>query len=316
MDTPYHDPVLRVEAISYLIADPDGIYVDATVGGGGHAELISRTIGTQGRLLCFDADDDAIRFSKARLQEFHRQVSFVHSNFTNLRAELNGRGFDRIHGLLLDLGVSSFQLDARGRGFSFRADEAIDMRMDRRQHLSGSDVVNKYDKEALADILWRYGQERHSRRIARCLVAARPVLTTGALRSVVESAVGGRFVTKTLARVFQAIRIEVNNELKNLKEVLECSPEMLVQGGRIVVITYHSLEDKVVKDFFRREATSRIPSGHKYVDDRLVEPRLKILTRKPIQPTEPEIGRNPRARSAKMRVAERLATPSAGKSLK
>jgi 16S rRNA (cytosine1402-N4)-methyltransferase len=315
MDTPYHDPVLRVEAISYLISDPDGIYVDATVGGGGHAELISRTLGTQGRLLCFDADDDAIRFSKARLQEFHRQVSFVHSNFRNLRAELNGRGFDRIHGLLLDLGVSSFQLDTRGRGFSFREDEAIDMRMDRRQHLSGSDVVNTYDEEALADILWRYGQERHSRRIARRLVAARPVLTTGALRSVVESAVGGRFVTKTLARVFQAIRIEVNNELKNLKEVLECSPEMLVQGGRIVVITYHSLEDKVVKDFFRREAASRIPSGNKYAEDTLVEPRLKILTRKPIEPAEPEIGRNPRARSAKMRVAERLATRSAGKSL-
>ena len=306
MSEEYHTPVLLHEALRYLISDVSGVYVDGTLGGGGHAEEICTQLGPHGRLVCFDADEDAIRFASERLRKFSSRITFVHSNFRNLKSELAKLGVTSIDGLLLDLGVSSFQIDEEAKGFSFRGDERIDMRMDRRQAMSGLDVVNKYDDVRLADVLWKYGEERNSRRIAKKIADARPLETTGRLAEIVESAVGKQFLTKTLARVFQAIRIEVNDELRSLEQALADCMESLEPRGRMVVISYHSLEDRIVKNFFKAAALSSIPSGHKYIPDTIISPKLKILTKSPILATEEETDRNPRARSAKLRAAERL----------
>lgn len=306
MDVQYHVPVLRDEAIGFLITDPSRTYVDATVGGGGHAEGICKLLQRTGRLICFDADKDAIEFSRKRLAQFGDRATLVSSNFRNLKSELKALQVNEISGLLLDLGVSSFQLDEPTRGFSYRSDARIDMRMDRGQHLTGWDVVNTYTEQALADVIYRFGEERKSRRIARKIVGARPIDTARELSAVIESAAKGRYVTETLARVFQAIRIEINGELKNLERVLRDSLDILSPGGRIVVMSYHSLEDRIVKEFFREGSRDRIPSGNKYTPDRAAVPRLRILTKKPIRARADEVARNPRSRSAKMRVAERV----------
>lgn len=302
----YHIPVLLEEALGYLITDANGVYVDGTLGGGGHSEEICKRLGERGRLICFDADDDAIRFASERLKDFSKRVTFVHANVGNLKPEIGALGVPSINGLLLDLGVSSYQIDEETKGFSFRSDEKIDMRMDRRQALSGWDVVNNYEEEKLANVLWQFGEERNSRRIARRIVEARTIESTGELASIIESAVGKRFLVKTLARVFQAIRVEVNDELENLKRVLADSIELIARGGRIVVISYHSLEDRVVKNMFKTASAHRLPSGNKLVPDAVIVPTLRLLTKSPIRASETEIARNPRARSAKMRVAEHL----------
>lgn len=282
------------------------MFVDGTVGGGGHAEEICRRMNQGSTLVCFDGDEDAIRFAKRRLAAFADQVVFIHSNFKNLVSELRSRHVHSMDGLLLDLGVSSFQLDDASRGFSFRSDETVDMRMDRRQPVSGRDVLNEYSEEELAEVLWKYGEERNARRIAKAIVDVRPVDTTGALRKAVSSVTPDRFLTKTLARVFQAIRIRVNDELGNLEKVLHGAMEMLMPGGRLVAISYHSLEDRIVKEFFKQNAASVIPSGNKYVADTIVAPKLSILTKRPITASHDEVVRNPRARSAKLRAAERM----------
>ncbi len=302
----YHTPVLLEEAVSFLVTDANGVYVDGTLGGGGHSEEICKRLGESGRLICFDADEDAIRFASERLREFAPRVEFVHSNFGNLKAELGALDVTQANGLLLDLGVSSYQIDEEAKGFSFRGDEKIDMRMDRRQSLSGWDVVNEYDEVKLADVIWKFGEERNSRRIARRIVEARTIESTGELATTIESAVGKKFLVKTLARVFQAIRIEVNDELKNLERALADSIELMAHGGRIVVISYHSLEDRIVKNIFKTASLDRIPSGNKLVPDTMIVPMLRLLTKSPIEASEAETARNPRARSAKMRVAERL----------
>jgi len=305
MPAAFHDPVLSNEALRFLITDATGVYVDATVGGGGHAEAICRQLHGSGRLVCVDTDGDAVDAARKRLAPFQNRLHFVHSNFGNLSHELRALAIAGVQGMLFDLGVSSYQLNEPGRGFSFRADEKLDMRMDRRQLFSAWDVVNTYGEQALADVLWKYGEERNSRRIARIIVRARTVSTTAALRSIVEAAVGKRFLTKSLARVFQAIRIEVNAELKNLQRILEDSLGILSPHGRIVMISYHSLEDRMVKEFFRREAAITTPIAMNSVASKGIAPRLKILTKKPVTPSASEIERNPRARSAKMRAAER-----------
>lgn len=306
MMSPYHAPVLRGEAVDFLLHNPAGTYIDGTVGGGGHAEYICDRLGEQGRLFCCDADEDAVSASRDRLQRFGERVTFIHTNFRELKAELHRHGLGPVDGILLDLGVSSYQLDEGSKGFSFRSDGPLDMRMDRRQSFSALDVINTYDEGALADLLWRFGEERQSRRIARKVVASRPIKTTGDLSKAVEKAVGGKFLTKTLARVYQAIRIEVNQELSSLKAVLEDSRDMLAPGGRLVVIAYHSLEDRLVKEFLKHEAATTIPSGNKYIDDQAKVPTFRILTRRPVVATENELRENARARSAKLRAAERL----------
>jgi len=306
MEDPFHVPVLCAEAVEFLVGDPEQTYVDGTVGGGGHAAAICGRLRGHGRLVGFDADDEALHRAQAQLAGYGERVLLLHANFKDLRQELDAHSIGAIGGLLLDLGVSSHQLDAAARGFSFRSDERLDMRMDRRQAVSAWEVVNSYDERALADVLWRYGEEHRSRRIAAKIVAARHIDTTGELKKVVESVAGGRFLTKTLARVFQALRIEVNAELSNLERVLHDGLDALSTGGRIVVISYHSLEDRIVKEFFRKEAAGRTGPVHPYAKSTPAVPRLRLLTRKPIGPSAIEAGVNPRGRSAKLRAAEKL----------
>ncbi len=306
MSSSYHLPVLCQEVVEFLISDPGGVYVDGTVGGGGHAGEIVRRLSGEGMLVCFDADADAIDHASRHLAGAGTRVKFIHANVRRLRPELSALTIAHIRGILLDLGVSSFQIDEGSKGFSFRSDDALDMRLDRRQSLTAREIVNGYSEADLAELIFRYGEEHHARRIARRIIGARPLETTGALASVVASAVGDRFLTKSLARVFQALRIVVNDELESLKEALAAAVELLEPGGRIVVLSYHSLEDRIVKEFFRAEAAERVPSGHKYLPDARRVPRLKILTKKPLRPTAREQAGNPRARSAKLRVAERV----------
>jgi 16S rRNA (cytosine1402-N4)-methyltransferase len=301
----YHEPVLTEEMLALLITDRDGTYVDGTVGGGGHAEKICEQLGTRGRLIGIDADADAIEASRIRLERFGSRVTLIRANFRHMLPELGTRGVPQAAGIVLDLGVSSHQIDQADRGFSFRSDGKLDMRMDSRRPVSAHEVVNGYSQERLETILREYGEERAARRIVRGLIRARPVDTAGELNGVIERCVGGRYLTKSLARVYQAIRIEVNGELESLREALMSVPELLLPGGRCVVIAYHSLEDRIVKEFFRDEAADRIPSHSKLVPDLPRSPRLAILTRKPVTATEQEIARNGRARSAKLRAAER-----------
>ena len=304
----YHTPVLREEVLAWLITSTAGVYVDATLGGGGHAESILQRLDPTGMLIGFDADPDAIQFAATRLSVFGERAMLVHQNFRAIADALAQRGISRVDGILFDLGVSSYQLDEPLRGFSFRGDDRLDMRMDPAQPLDARSVVNRYDEQELASLLWKFGEERASRPIARSIVRQRgaaPIETTGDLVAIVKGVVGERFLVKTLARVFQALRIEVNNELENLSSALTQAPALLKAGGRVVVISYHSLEDRITKDFFRRESAESLRSGHKLIPDTELKPRLKILTKKPIGAGEEECGINPRSRSAKLRAAER-----------
>lgn len=308
MTNEFHTPVLADETIRYLCTRPDGTYVDGTVGGGGHAERILMTAPAS-ILIGFDADGEALESAGRRLARFGDRQRLVHDNVANIGSRLAGMGIGPIDGLLLDLGVSSHQIEAGERGFSYMHDGRLDMRMDTRQSLDAFAVVNTYEQARLADLFWKYGEERNSRKIARAVVDRRrksPIRTTRELASAVESAAGPRYLMQTLARIFQAIRIEVNRELDKLNKVLEDVIGLLASGGRIVVISYHSLEDRCVKQFFVSRSRRTVPSGSKLVPDRPIVPELAVLTRKPVVPGDAEIERNPRARSAKLRAAERV----------
>ncbi len=305
----YHTPVLIEEALSFLIGSNHGVFVDATLGGGGHAEGILRSLDSDGKLIGIDADDDALRAAEDRLQSFGDRFTARHGNFRDLKAILNECGIDRAAGILFDLGVSSHQLDEPARGFSFTSESLLDMRMDRAGSLTAQAVVNEYDESRLADVIWKFGEERFSRKIARAIVAARSRkrLQTGKdLTRVLENVVGDRFLTKTLARVFQAIRIEVNGELESLKLGLSDGIDILNPGGRLVVISYHSLEDRVVKETLKAASESFDTRLSKFLPPTPLTPRLNILTKKFVGPGEPEVRSNPRARSAKLRAAEKL----------
>jgi 16S rRNA (cytosine1402-N4)-methyltransferase len=307
--TSYHTPVLVGEVLRYLVTAHDGVYVDATLGGGGHAEAILEATGTKGRLIGIDADADAIRAASRRLERFGERVRIVHARFEKLREILNKLEEHHIAGVLFDLGVSSYQLDEGSRGFSFRANDGLDLRMDRTQQVDARTVVNSYSEQALANIFWKYGEERHARRIARLIVQQRtrhPIDTTGDLVALVEAAVGQRFLTKSLARVFQAIRIEVNNELQQLQTALDDALQIVMPGGRIVVLSYHSLEDRIVKETFKRASATRLLSANKLEPEIPVHPRCRLLTKKPITASADERERNPRAWSAKLRAVEIL----------
>lgn len=305
----YHTPVLLDEVLSLLITKRGGVYVDATLGGGGHAEAIVKHLTRTGTLIGIDADDDAIQFSTSRLSAFAQQVTFISGNFSNLKSALHAMGREHITGILFDLGVSSYQLDEPSKGFSYRSDNRLDMRMNRTGSLDAYMVINQYTESRLSEVFWNYSEERLSRRLARVIVRQRavaPIETTGDLARIVEGAVGKKFLTQALSRIFQAVRIEVNNELENLTIALTDAIDVLEKGGRVVVISYHSLEDRIVKQAFKEAAASSVASGNKLVPDTIVKPRLKILTKKPIEATEREVQENPRARSAKLRAAERL----------
>ncbi len=306
----YHTPVLLTETLQFLNPQPAGVYVDGTVGGGGHAEEILNLLSNAGRLIGIDADEEAISFVKTRLHRFGDRIALVQDNFRNLKSILKNLNVNAIDGLLLDLGVSSSQIDSPTRGFSFLGNERLDMRMDRRQKLTAWTVINRYAERDLAEIFWKYGEERHSRRLARRVCDARkrqPINTTGELAEIVRSVAGTSYLSKSLARVFQAIRIDVNEELRNLEDGLRDGIELLRAGGKVVVLSYHSLEDRIVKHLFKEESALSISSGSKLLPDQPRTARLKVLTKKPILPSAEEIQRNPRARSAKLRAAEKIA---------
>jgi len=305
MSDAIHRPVMRTEAVRFLAPDRGGIYVDGTVGLGGHAAAILAA-GPEARLIGIDRDPQALRYAAERLAQFGNRVTLVHGNYRDLTEILSNLGIDAIDGFLLDLGLSSLQLDAPERGFSFRADGPLDMRMDPTQETSAADLVNEASVEELARILRDYGEERFAGRIARAIANARPIETTGALAEVVRRAIPRRFHERRIdpaTRTFQALRIAVNDELRNLQDGLAAGFAALSSGGVIVVISFHSLEDRIVKRFFRKLATPRYES---LAPGPPLPPQAEVLTKKPLRPSEEEIGENPRARSAKLRACRKL----------
>lgn len=300
-----HEPVMLEECISALQVQRGGRYIDCTVGGGGHAAAILEESSPGGRLIGIDADPHAIRVARGKLKPYGKDAILVNENFKYLENICTRHGFSPVNGVLFDLGMSSLQLEEAGRGFSFRQDSPLDMRFSDRQDLTAADIVNTYPEVELAQLLYRYGEEQRNRQIARCIVERRPLGTTQELARVVEQAVGGtRGRIHPATKTFQALRIAVNHELENLELALEQAVNLLGNGGRIVVISFHSLEDRLVKGFFRREAQWCIcppgmPAcicGH--------TPRLKLLSKKVFRPSPVEVQINPRSRSARMRVAE------------
>ena len=302
-----HTPVMVDEARDALAVQPGGRYVDSTLGGGGHAEVVLETASPGGLLLGIDADPSALDLARARLARFGDSVLLVEGNFRDLATICRAHGFAPVHGVLFDLGLSSLQLSDEARGFSFQTEAPLDMRFSPQQSLTAADIVNTYREQELAALLWRYGQERRSRAIARRIVRERPLATTLQLARTVQKAVGGaRLRIHPATRTFQALRIAVNAELENLTLALDQARDLLGYGGRLVVISYHSLEDTIVKDFLRREARDCIcpPDtpvcicGHKAT--------LRPVTRGALRPHPAEVAVNPRSRSARLRAAERL----------
>jgi 16S rRNA (cytosine1402-N4)-methyltransferase len=291
-----HEPVLLAETIALLDPSRGGLFVDCTVGLGGHAKALIE--GGATRLLGMDRDADALRVAGEVLRPWGDRVELVHSDYRNLDSILQARTLPGADGILADLGVSSMQLDAEGRGFSFRRDEPLDMRMDRTTGPTAADLLMNVGEEDLANVIFRYGEERHSRRIARAIVDARrrqPVKTTGELAQIVRRSVPHRGYQRIdpATRTFQALRIWVNRELEGLAAFLASAADRLLRGGRLAVISFHSLEDRIVKHGFRALAAG--------------SDALRLLTRKPVVPADEEVARNPRARSAKLRGIERFA---------
>lgn len=296
MSLPTHTPVMLKEAVEGLQARPGGRFIDCTIGLGGHASAILEKISPQGRLLGIDADPEAIRVVQAKLRDYGEAVILVNDNFVNLGVICSKLGFYPVDGILFDLGLSSLQLDTAERGFSFQNEGPLDMRFDTRQELTASDIVNTFSEQELARILREYGEETFGWHIARRIVRKRPITSTLQLAQIVEQALSGRRGRiHPATRTFMALRIAVNSELENLKLALEQTVKLLRFQGRLVVISYHSLEDRIVKEFMQREASSREQA-----------PALKLISRKVIKPSPLEIESNRRSRSAKLRIAERL----------
>ena len=300
-DTTYHVPVLLNESIDGLNIKSDGIYVDVTFGGGGHSREILRRLGPKGRLYGFDQDSDA----EGNIPDDER-FTFVRSNFRYLKNWMRYYEVEKIDGLLADLGVSSHHFDDETRGFSFRWDSPLDMRMNKRAGVTAADFINKAEEEKIADVLYLYGEIRQARRIASQIVKARsekPLLTTGDLLKVVQPLMPYNREKKDLARVFQALRIEINHEMDALKEMLLAASEVLAEGGRLSVITYHSLEDRIVKNVMKAGNVEGKIEQDFY--GRISSP-FRSVNSKVIVPSDQEQQTNPRSRSAKLRVAERV----------
>jgi 16S rRNA (cytosine1402-N4)-methyltransferase len=304
---PHHQPVLYHEIIHALRPQSPGRYVDATVGAGGHAWGILEASAPDGQLLALDKDPQALAIASQRLSVYHPRVILVHASYTQLREELRRIGWTRVNGIVFDLGVSSMQLDQAERGFSFLGDGLLDMRFDPTTGMSAADLVNTLSEDELTELIWRYGEERYARRIAREICRSRPLHTTMQLAQVVERAAGGqRERIHPATRTFQALRIAVNDELRALEQALPVAVESLISGGRLAVISFHSLEDRIVKQFFRRESKDCICPPEQPVCTCNHHATLREITRKPILPSSEEIEANPRARSAKLRVAEKI----------
>lgn len=302
-----HIPVLLDETITALLPQPGGVYIDGTVGAGGHAEAILRASAPNGRLVGFDQDQQALAISAGRLAAFGDRVTLYHANFDQLEQVAKQINIPPVDGILLDLGVSSMQLDQPERGFSFREDAPLDMRMNPAQGQSAADLVNHLPQDELANLIYQYGEERLSRRIARAIVQARPVERTQALAEVIARAIPGQGRKQKIhpaTRTFQALRIAVNDELGALERVLPQALRLLKPGGRLAVITFHSLEDRIVKQFFRREAQDCICPPEQLICTCGHQAVIHLISKRPITATATEIDVNPRARSAKLRVVE------------
>jgi 16S rRNA (cytosine1402-N4)-methyltransferase len=306
-----HTPVLCAETLSGLQVRPGGRYIDATLGGGGHARGILQGSAPDGRLLGIDADPEAISFAAEVLHPFAERVVLQVANFRDLMAVAVARGFRWVEGVLMDLGLSSRQLASAERGFAFSSQGPLDMRFDPRSGQRAEELVNQLTETELADLLWRYGEERQSRRIARAIVAARPLRTTRELADIIAQAVGRRERIHPATRTFQALRIAVNDELQALALALPQARDLLLPGGRLAIIAFHSLEDRLVKRFLMEEARDCLcpPEAPACTCDH--QATLRVINRKPVRPSDKEVAANPRSRSAKLRIAERL--PSANR---
>lgn len=307
-----HTTVLLKESVDGLNIKPDGIYVDCTMGGAGHSSLILSRLSEKGKLFAFDQDDTAIANAKEKLASYGDRVTIIKSNFLYLKEELEKRGVKRVDGVLYDLGVSSPQLDNPERGFSYHHDAPLDMRMDMEAEISAYDVINHWSYEELVRVFFRYGEEKFSKQVARKIENARekkPIDTTGQLVELIKEAIPAPARRKgghPAKRIFQAVRIAVNDELRVFEESLQQAIEILNTGGRISVITFHSLEDRICKALFKKESEGpNLPPGLPVIPDEY-KPVLKLVTRKPILPSDEELRLNNRARSAKLRIAEKL----------
>lgn len=301
MDQSYHTPVLLKETIDALNIIPDGIYVDCTFGGGGHSKAILEKLGDNGKLIAFDQDEDA----RKNIPKDPR-IIFVPHNFRHLQRFFKLHTINAVDGILADLGVSSHQFDEGERGFSTRFDAPLDMRMDQRQTLTAADVINNYTEQQLHKVFEQYGEVTNSKTLAKTIVELRnnqSLKSIDAFKQSLRGVVKGN-PNRYFAQVFQALRIEVNDELGALKEMLQQIPPLLKPGCRVAIITFHSLEDRLVKNFFRR-GTFEETEENPFIMSKSVN-ELKVITKKPIEPTEEEMKRNPRARSAKLRVAEKV----------
>jgi len=300
MANTYHEPVLLRESVEGLQIKPEGIYVDVTFGGGGHSREILKNL-TTGKLFAFDKDQDAMNNAPS-----DKNFKLITADFRSVQYQLSLQAIDKVDGLLADLGISSHQIDVPERGFSTRFEAELDMRMDVTEGITAADVVNDYDEEKLRDVLWRYGELRQSRAIARTLVESRkdnPIRTTNDLKNVLTRFGRKGKEYKFFAQVFQALRIEVNDELNSLRTLLEASSVMLKKGGRLSVISYHSLEDRLVKSYIAKGKFEGELEKDFYGNPQRV---FKAITRKPIEASQQEIAANSRARSAKLRIAEKI----------
>lgn len=307
---PVHQPVMPVEALAALDAGRGGLFVDATLGLGGHTELILRA-SPNARVLGIDRDAEAIALAKERLAEFGERFEAVKSDYRQIKTVLAERGIQAVAGVLADLGVSSFQFDEPERGFSFKSDSPLDMRMDRSQSLTAADLVNGLGERELADVIYEFGEERASRRIARLIVAERAkaaIKTTAQLAKLVVNAVRqpGHWRIHPATKTFQALRIAVNRELDGLDRFVADAVDLLTAGSRLVVITFHSLEDRIIKQALKFQSGHCVCPQNQPVCQCGTSKRVEILTRKAVQPSDGEIAANPRARSAKLRVCQKL----------
>jgi 16S rRNA (cytosine1402-N4)-methyltransferase len=302
-----HRPVLYQETIDALAPKSSGFYLDCTAGAGGHSYGILEASSPNGQLIALDLDPSAIQLTTERLKPFGNRATVVHESYLNAAAVLQDKGWKKLDGCLLDLGVSSMQLDQLERGFSFRSDAPLDMRFDPSKGKTAADLVNTLEEKELADIIWRYGEERFSRRIARRIIQKRPILTTFQLAEVIRSAIGGKYSKIDPAtRTFQAIRIAVNDELQTIEQAIPSLIELLAAKGRLAIISFHSLEDRLVKQAFRRESVDCICPPEQPVCTCGHKASVKILTPRPIGPSDEEVAVNTRARSSKLRVIEKL----------
>ena len=306
-----HKSVLLEETVNGLHIKPDGIYVDGTLGGGGHAYEVCKHLSSKGRFIGIDQDEAAIEAAGVRLSDFGERVTIVRSNYCDMKLQLQKLGIDKVDGIVLDLGVSSYQLDTAERGFSYRVDAPLDMRMDRRQKMTAKDIVNNYSEMDLFRIIRDYGEDKFAKNIAKHIVMERekgPIETTGQLIEIIKRAIPMKF-QKTAGhpakRTFQAIRIELNRELEVLRDSLDDMIDMLNEDGRICIITFHSLEDRMVKGIFKKNENPCTCPSHFPVCVCGNVSKGKVITRKPILPSEEELENNSRSKSAKLRIFER-----------